>query len=162
MNKSNPAVQAATAFALVLACGLSMAQSLKSTCMNVGAGTVEPVGDREGHALQVSEGTCMSEGGLLDGAVMTQNTIWEHDKGGSTILSADGVARKPGAIAAYRLTAGSLNMLMQDGKPAGWTASGKGVYTAAGGSAAALAGKTFSWTARATGPRSYAIETKLD
>lgn len=152
----------ATVLALTLTCALVAAQTSKSTCMNVGGGVPEPVGDREGHAIQVSLGSCMTEGGPLDGTVMTSNTIWEADKGSMVILSADGVSRKPGTLAAYRVTAGTLTWQMQDGKPVGWTASGKGVYTMASGSASALAGKSFSWTGRATGPRSYVLEAKVD
>jgi hypothetical protein len=79
-----------------------------------------------------------------------------------SLLSADGVVRKPGSTGAYKLTSGTITILMQDGKPAGWTGSGTGVYTMGVGDAAPLKGKPFSWTAKATGPRSYVIESKLD
>jgi hypothetical protein len=155
---------ASTAVALVMLFvpGLVSAQSWKSTCMSTGASAAEPLGDREGHAIQVSSGTCRIEGGPLDGAVMTQNTIWEADKATSTVLSGDGTQRKPGATAAYRLTAGTLNPIMQDGKPIGWAASGKGLFTLGIGSAASLTGKSYSWTARSTGNRTYSIETSMD
>jgi hypothetical protein len=150
------------ALALALGSGLAVAQTATSTCMSFGPNVPEPIGDREAHAIQVAAASCTTEGGPLDGAVMTQNTIWEIDKGTMNILSADGVSRKPGTVAAYRVTAGTLNWVIQDGKPVGWTAAGKGVYTLTSGSAASLAGKTFSWTGRATGPRTYVIEAKID
>ena len=147
---------------LLAGSGLAMAQSSKHTCMNVGPNQPEPLGDREGHAVLVSEGSCTLEGGFLDGTVQTQHTTWEVDKGAMNIVSADGVSRKPGTTVAYRVTAGSLAYVMKDGKPAGWKASGTGVFTLATGAAAAWAGKTFTWTGYATGPRSYVMESKVD
>ena len=152
----------AASLVLLASSGLTMAQSSKHTCMNVGPNLPEPLGDREGHAVSVADGSCMIEGGLLDGTVQTQHTIWEFDKGAMNILSGDGVSRKPGVAVAYRVTAGSLTYVMKDGKPVGWNASGKGVFTLATGAAAALAGKTFTWTGYATGPRSYILESKVD
>jgi hypothetical protein len=146
-------------------CGNAYAQAVmpsKSMCANAGANGMEPVGDREGHAVQVSHGTCRLVGGPLDGAVMATNTIWEHDKGAAKALSGDGVIRKPGAMAAYRLSSGTFAFVMKDGKVAGWTASGKAMYTMATGTAAALAGKSFSWTAQPTGASEYVIESVLD
>jgi hypothetical protein len=59
-------------------------------------------------------------------------------------------------------SAGTINLVMTDGKMTGWTASGKGRYAMASGSAASLNGKTYSWTARPTGPRSYVVEATYD
>jgi hypothetical protein len=162
MTISNRFLAASVSIVLMTGAGLATAQTTKANCMNAGPNIPEPLGDREGHAVQVSAGTCLNEGGLLDGTVTTQNTIWEMDKGALNILSADGVSRKPGTTVAYRVTSGALTFVMKDGKPAGWTAAGKGTYTMATGSAAALAGKNFSWTGYATGPRSYVLETKVD
>lgn len=119
------------------------------------------MGDRQGHAIQVSSSTCMHEGDVLDGAILTQNTIWEVDKTGALVAS-NGVARKPGGMAVYQVKVGSVTYLTKDGKPAGWTGAGKGVYTLASGSAASLSGKTFTWTGHSTGPRTYVVESKLD
>lgn len=147
---------------LLTSSGLAMAQSFKHTCMSVGSNLPEPLGDREGHGIQVTDASCISEGDSMDGAVMTSRTIWEFDKGAWNILSGDGVTRMRGVASAYRTTAGSLTFVMKDGKPVGWTATGKGVFTLATGAAAALAGKTFTWTANATGPRRYTMESKVD
>jgi hypothetical protein len=156
----------ATSVALVLmtGTGLALSQTSTLTCVSVGPNIPEPLGDRDGHAVQVSVGACTAEGGLLDGMVMTQDTIWETElsKGTFNLLSGHGIGRKPGATTAYRNTNGVLTIILKDGKPAGWTVAGKATYTLATGSAAGLAGKNFSFTGYATGPRSYVLESKLD
>lgn len=150
------------AFALLVCVGgpTAHAQAItsKSTCIGHGANWAEPVGDRDGHRLQVSEATCLVEGGPLDGAVVTQHTIWEIDKGTGTMLSSHGVNRKPGAMTAYANISGTLSFQMTDGRVTGWTASGKGRNMMATGSASSVAGKTYNWTARPTGPRTYVVE----
>lgn len=93
---------------------------------------------------------------------MTQSTIWEMNKGSATALSGDGVLRKTGGMAAYRLTSASRSLIMTDGKVSGWTVSGKAVYTMATGNTASLVGKNFSWTARPTGFNQYVIDSVLD
>ena len=55
-----------------------------------------------------------------------------------------------------------MKTLMQEGKPVGWEASGTGVYTLGTGTAGSLKGKTVSWTARSTGPRTYVIDNKIE
>jgi hypothetical protein len=149
------------AFGLALGAGGAFGQSWKTSCTNSGAGGPEPLGS-DGRALSVASATCIADGGPMNGGVVTQNAIWEFDKGTGTVLSADGVVRKPGSTAAYKLTAGTINTLMQDGKPVGWTGSGTGVYTTGAGDGASLKGKTFSWTGKATGPRTYIIESKME
>lgn len=150
------------ALGLALAAGGAFGQiSEKVNCTSSGGAAPEPLG-AEGRALAVATAACVIEGGLMSGGVATQNALWEIDKGKMLLLSADGVVRKPGSILTYKLTNGTLTMLMQDGKPAGWTGSGTGVYTTGSGEAAAMKGKSFSWTGRATGPRTHIIESKLD
>jgi hypothetical protein len=138
------------------------ATSARVTCNNIGGSAPEPVGDRDGHTLQVAEASCTVQGGPLDGAVLTQNTLWEYDKGVGNMISSHGVYRKPGAMAIYVNSAGTINLVMTEGKVTGWTASGKGRYAMASGSAVSLSGKTYSWTARPTGPRSYVVEATYD
>lgn len=156
---------ALAALGLALAAGAAFGQTTwKTHCTNIGPASSEPLGDREGHGLSVANSVCTVEGGPFSGGVTTQQVIWEGDqaKGASTLLSGDGVTRKPGATSAYRNTAGILTYVMKDGKPAGWTASGTSVITMAVGEAASLKGKTVSWTGKATGPRTFVIESKLD
>lgn len=149
------------ALGLAVSVGGALAQTTwKSTCTSSGSGTPETVG--EGLTFSISTSICTVVGGPLDGSVMTANSMWENVKGASTLLSGDGVFRKPGGAAAYRNNTGTMKMLMQDGKPVGWEGSGTSVFALATGSAAALKGKTSSWTAKSTGYRTYIIESKLD
>ena len=151
--------------------GLTVAVSLvsayaqttsKLTCMSTGSLAPEAVGDRDGHFIQSVIGTCTIEGGPLDGAVMTQNTVWDADKGTATIPSGNGVVRKPGGVAVYQTSGGTRNLVIKDGKVAGWMASGKGVYTMATGTLSAVSGKTFSWTGKSTGFNQYSLEAIID
>lgn len=151
-----------TVLGMAFVTGAAFGQTWKAHCTSIGPGGAEPLGDREGHGLAVASAVCTVEGGPLNGGITTQQVIWEGDKGTSTLLSGDGVTRKPGTTAAFRNTAGTLTMVMKDGKPAGWTASGTSVITTAVGEAASMNGKSVSWTGRATGPRTYVIESKLD
>ena len=133
-----------------------------ATCYNTGLNAAEPIGDRQGHTVQVSAGTCRESGGEFDGLITTQSAIWEHDPSGSKMLSGDGVARKPGSLVAYRLLEATMQAVMQDGKPVGWIAKGRGLYTIGTGDLSKFSGKTFSWTAKPAGPRMYTIETISD
>lgn len=137
---------------------LAQTSAFRAVCNNHGANLPEPVGDRDGHRLQIAEGNCLVQGGLLDGAVLTEQTFWEFDKGTGTMLSSQGIYRRPGAMATYTNTDGAMSFQSTDGRITGWTAGGKGRFAMASGSAASLSGKTYRWTARPTGPRSYVIE----
>jgi hypothetical protein len=76
--------------------------------------------------------------------------------------SNSGVARKPGATVVYVGPEGKLALTMTDGKVTGFTGSGKGVYVLATGSAASLAGKPYTWTAKSTGPMQFTAEDKQE
>ncbi|MBI5275885.1 MAG: hypothetical protein HY854_05440 [Burkholderiales bacterium] len=147
---------------LALCAGGALGQtSWRMNCISSGSGAPEPVG--EGHAFWVAAAACVEEGGPLgSNAVATQNTIWENFKGAGTILSGDGVGRSPNGAIAYRQNGGTMKVLMQDGRPVGWEASGSGVWTLATGAAAPFKGKTFAWTAKPTGPRTYVIDVKVN
>lgn len=162
MKMSIPAIKVLATLGLVLAAGAAGAQTWKINCTSSGGNAPEPLGDREKHSIMVLTATCIEVGGPMDGAVVTQGVIWEYDANGSKVLSGDSVARKPGATTAYRVTEGTLAWVMRDGKPAGWTAVGKAVYTLAVGTGIERAGKSFSWTSRPTGPRTYVTEMTID
>jgi hypothetical protein len=162
MKKNSLAMPSLAALALVMTGTAAMAESWKLNCFNVGANMPEPLADRDGHWLSVPPAACLIQGGPMDGGVVTQNAIWDNDTKGASLISGDGVARKPGSIAVYRNTSGSLTWVMQDGKPAGYTGSGKGVYLLSTGSASSLTGKSFSWVVRPTGPRSFSADVTLD
>lgn len=145
--------------------GLAQAQTPinnKYLCMSTGSSMPEPVGDREGHFIQVLEGTCQIESGPMEGAIVTQNTIWEMDKGAAKMSAGHGVFRKAGGIGVYQLTEGTRTPVMQDGKMVGWNISGKGVYPMAGGSVAAYAGRKFSFIAKNAGFGRYTMETTVE
>jgi hypothetical protein len=127
-------------------------------CQFVGGGPSEPLGDREGHALRVAQFSCLASAGPLSGGVLTGSTIYELDKGAGVLLAGSGVIRKPGLTAVDVLTEGKLTAVMTDGKVTGVTSSGKGSYPIATGSWSALAGKSFTYSSKPTGPGLFEID----
>jgi hypothetical protein len=146
---------------LAIAPVAAQTQSYKLHCMSTGNNAPEKLDDREGHFIQVSTATCRIEGGLQDDGITTQHIVWEIDKGNWTLISGTNVTRKPGSMSITR-PSGTLTMRMENGRPAGWTAAGKGVFPFAAGGAAPLAGTSYSWTARPTGPSQYITEATPD
>lgn len=136
--------------------------SYRAVCQNVGANPFEPIGDREGHSLAVVQQNCRVEGAPLDGGVLTGNIIYEWDKTVGTGLSGQAVVRKPGASVVIVLGEFKNVLTMTDGKVTGFIGTGQGIYKLATGSAASLAGKSFSYTATPTGPGQYVIEFKVE
>jgi hypothetical protein len=126
--------------------------TVTATCQAVGGGAPEPLGDREGHSISVGQVSCRVDDGLMSGGVLSGTDIWEWDSPNAVMLSNSGVIRKPGTTVVYVETAGKLALTMADGKVTGWTASGRATYAMATGSAASLAGKSFTYTAKPTGP----------
>lgn len=155
--------KATVAAALVAAASIGMGmETHTATCYSSGANTAEPVGDRDGHAIQAAAITCLESGGVFDGMVSTQNLIWEHDASGSKLLSGDGMGRKPGALVAFRYLEGGREPVMQDGKRVGWLVKGKGVFTLATGGMAAFSGKTFTWVLKRAAPGRTDVETTIE
>ena len=134
----------------------------KLLCQTIGTSPQEPLGDRESHAVSVTSYTCRVEGGPLDGGVMTGTSIYEWDKTNATGLSGNGVARKAGAMFVYQLGEFKATRTMADGKVTGFVATGQGTYKMATGSAAFLAAKTFTYTARNSGSNQFEIDTKVE
>jgi hypothetical protein len=165
MNESTRTILGATALALAGVTFSAMAQApltQKAVCVFVGVGASEPIGDRAGHTLRVSPYSCLVESGPMEGAVMTGSNTYEWDGGKAALLSGDGVGRKPGSITSFKVTEGSTALVMSDGKVTGFIGSGKGVVNLASGSAAALKGKTYSYTVRSISPVQFVIETTYD
>jgi hypothetical protein len=75
---------------------------------------------------------------------MSVTTIWEFDNGKGAIVSGNSVTRQPGGMAVAQSIEGTQTILMTDGKPTGFTGNAKGIYKAAKGNMAALAGKPYS------------------
>ncbi len=156
-------VFAALAFgAMVATATAQTAVSYRAVCQNLGATTFEPIGDREGHSLAVMQQSCRIEGVPLDGGILTGNIIYEWDKSVGTGLSCQVVVRKPGASVVLVLGEFKNVLTLTEGKVTGFIGTGQGVYKLATGSAASLAGKAFTYTARPTGPGQYVIDFKVE
>jgi hypothetical protein len=133
-------VAAALAFATFSASALAQTVQ-KFICQGIGAPAArEPVGDREGHYISVSTSSCHS----ASGSNMAITTIWEFDNGKGAIVSSNSVTRQTGGMAVAQSIEGTQTTLMTDGKPTGFTGNAKGIYKAAKGNMAALAGKSYS------------------
>ena len=70
---------AAIAFAAFAPSALAEEATAVWTCQAVGASQPEPLGDREGHSLDVGTYSCRVDGGLLSGGVATGSDMWEWD-----------------------------------------------------------------------------------
>jgi len=102
------------------------------------------------------------DSGPFAGGVMTSTNIWEWDKTNAVALSGNSVIRKPGATAVLKAIDGKMSLTVADGKVTGATASGRNTVVLATGSAASLAGKSSTWTAKSTGPGQYTLESKVE
>ncbi|MEJ8856663.1 hypothetical protein WKW79_18960 [Variovorax robiniae] len=152
----------AAAMALMAVSASGQQNSFSFSCQSVGSSPPEPLGDREGHSISSGEISCRAEGGPLVGGVLTGTNVYEWEKGAGVLLAGSGIIRKPGATTAYRVNEGKIALIVTDGKVTGTTGSGKGVYTLASGSAATLAGKSFTYATRPTAPGQFAIDVKVD
>jgi hypothetical protein len=103
-----------------------------------------------------------NRGPLMDDGILTGTGITEWDKTNGVLLSGSGVARKPGATTAYRNTEAKVALTLSDGKVVGSSGSGRGVFTMATGTAAALGAKTYTYTFKSVGPGQTVIDVKID
>jgi hypothetical protein len=126
-------------------------------CNIVGNNSREALGDT-GHALITAQYSCRGIDGLFKDAVYSGSTISEDDGAGAKYLAGMSTYRFPGGLAVGKLTEGSMAYTMKDGKPIGWSGSGKAVLIIATGAASGLAGKTILWTTKGTGLNRYAFE----
>ena len=62
----------------------------------------------------------------------------------------------------YEVRDVTLNLTTGKNGAVGWQATSWGLYKAATGAAAALAGKTFTSVAHLTGPRTFTVENTID
>ncbi|HZM56603.1 MAG TPA: hypothetical protein VFC03_16400 [Acidimicrobiales bacterium] len=134
----------------------------RSVCTFIGMSPPEPLNDRQGHTISISQFTCKAEGGVLDGAVMTGSQIYEWNGVNAVGHAGYGVYRKPGATVIYVNDEMKNMVIMADGKPAGFAASGRGHHALATGTAASLNGKTYTYTAKPIGPGQFLLEGKVD
>jgi hypothetical protein len=155
-------IATANAFAAFASSAVAQETTFTSTCQGIGSGAPEPLGDREGHSIQTSQGSCHVDSGPMSGGILTTTDIWEWDGPNAVLLSGSGVCRKPGATLVVVDTGAKLALTMVDGKVTGWTASGRGTNVVATGSAASMAGKSYTFTAKPTGPGQFTVETKQE
>jgi hypothetical protein len=146
-----PGIVTFAAFAAFAPRAVAQEISFKQICQYFGASAREPVGDHEGHLTLVSQYSCRMEGGPMDGAVVTGGDVTDWDKTSGVEVLGDGVVRKPGGFAVYQDTEGKVAVTIADGKVSGFSGAGKVHWVIATGSAAPLAGKTFSYTLKSTG-----------
>jgi hypothetical protein len=133
------------------------------SCQDIGPSAPEPLGDREGHSILTATVSCRVDSGFMSGAVLTGTDIWEWNGPKATLLSASGVVRKPGETLVYTESAATLELTMADGKVTGWTVSGRGTYPVATGSAAPLAGKSYTFAGKPDGPGgTFRVEAKVE
>ena len=151
---------AAIALAAVMPSAVAQQNTMTYTCRDIGVAPPEPLGDREGHSISVSAYSCLVDSGPLAGGVLTGWNVWEFDGPNGVLRSSIDVARKPEAISVYQESDAKLALTITDGKVTGFTASGGGTWLVASGSAASLAGKSTTWTAKSTGPGQFTIEEK--
>ena len=156
---SSCAIGAVVAFAAVAPGAVAQESATwEYTCQDAGApGQPEPLGDKEGHSILVSQYSCRAGPGPQAGGVMTGTNIWEWNGPNAVLLSDEGVVRKAGATIVYKTTEGKSSLTMTDGKVTGWTASGSGVDILGTGDWASMNGKRFHWTAKSVGPGSQSV-----
>jgi hypothetical protein len=165
MKKSLNYRHVGTALVLSLLSAYSFAETpltYKGYCQMFGVSAQEPLGDRDGHAISVSNYTCRIEGGPLDGGVLTGSTINEWDKGSAVGIAGQGVVRKAGSMSVFQLGSFKLSLTMADGKVTGFVGSGQGAYKFTSGAGAVLAGKTFTYDTHSTGSGQFVFEAKVD
>jgi len=153
------AIAAAISFAAFAPGAVAQDNTVTGTCQAVGAnGAPEPLGDREGHGISIGQVSCRIDSGPTKGGILTGTDIWEWDGPNAVLLSGTGIVRMPGATVVYVETAGKLALTMAEGKVTGATAS----TLVATGSAASMAGKSFTNTVKATGPGQFTFESKTE
>ena len=101
----------------------AVAQDATFTCQDIGGDApLEPLGDREGHAISISQFSCRVDSGPMSGGVMTGTGIWEWNGPNAVLVSQHGAIRKPEGTAVFVDTRGTLGLTMADGKVTGWAA----------------------------------------
>jgi hypothetical protein len=136
--------------------------TIKSSCVNTTPFVVERSGAQAGPGIAERPYACVVSGGPLDGGALTGVNVWDVRGADWTLASGISVSRRADGYVVTQATEGKLTMQMKDGKVLGWSAAGGGRYTAAGGVAAPLAGKRFTWKASPTGPSSFTTETTVE
>jgi hypothetical protein len=162
MKNTTPVIIGLALSSLMVTAMADDSKTSKLHCMFTGTHPMETLGDRADHSISVNQYTCNVEGGPLDGAVTTGTTVYEWDGPNGTGQVGYGIDRKPGANAIYVNTEMKNTVSMTDGKVTGAVFSGRGRYAVATGAAASLAGKSYTYKGKTTGPNSFIVESTLD
>jgi hypothetical protein len=111
-------IAAATVTALAVATPSAIADenTYTFTCQGFGSGAHEPLGDREGHALSISDYSCYTDFGPFVGGDVSGTNIWEWDRTNAVLVTGQYISRKPGSIAVHAANEGKLSLTMTDGK----------------------------------------------
>jgi hypothetical protein len=131
-----------------LLCATSVAQAkgevFRSYCIYFGVRGPDVIGDRPDHRVTVGQSACDVTGGVLEGGVMTAQTIYEWDGPKATLLMGNGVLRKDGMLVVYKHLEGRTDVIHDD-KGTHYVAKGKGIVAFASGAAASMSGKTYTF-----------------
>ena len=156
---------AAAALAFAAFAPGAVAQELRNhdLCRQTSTYPPEQLGDRDGHMLNSGLDSCETVEGVTKGAVWTGYVMWEWDGPKAKELAGWAVGRKAGATQTCQdiPEKGTNELIITDGKVTGWTASGQCVVTMATGDFASMAGKTWYWNAKPTGPMTYEIHSTV-
>jgi hypothetical protein len=148
-----------SAASLIGATGLVHADTIvRYQCKVIGTQELDAVGDRAGHNIVTTQYSCFAVDGLMKGTVLTGTNIGEWDGPKQIYLSAIGVHRLAGGVAASRVTEGAGSAIMKDGKFAGAESSGTILVNFASGPLSAISGKTVKFSARVTGPQRFEFD----
>jgi hypothetical protein len=150
---------------LALAAPNAVAQELHNhdLCRQTSTYPLEQLGDRDGHARNSGMDSCETVEGVTKGAIWTSFIMWEWDGPKAKELAGWAVGHKVGATQTCQdiPEKGTIELVMTDGKVTGWTASGQCVVTMGTGDFASMAGKTWYWNAKPTGPMTSEINSTI-
>ena len=140
-----------------------LAQSkMTLACTAIGGNAPEVLDSKQGHSVSNNDFVCRIDGGLLDNGWATGHQVYEFVGPKGVGRAGMGVARHPNGVAVWVNEVMTNDLQLQDGKVAGFHATGKGRYTMASGAAKELDGRTYSYVARPTGPGQFDIDVTVD
>jgi hypothetical protein len=114
---------------------------------------------REGQSARLSHFTCRIRGGLLDGFTATGTNLLEHHEEGARLVGSTVIAQKKDSTLAYEVNDARRRLRKSKDGTVRWESTGTGVYRHATGSAAPLAGKSFTASVKSTGTQTFTIDS---
>jgi hypothetical protein len=165
MNIRKSLIACIVVAAPALLCAANVAQakgeSYRSYCNFFGAKGADKIGDRPDHNVTVGNVVCEVTGGVLEGGIMTAQTIYEWDGPKATLLMGNGVLRKDGMLVVYKHTEGHTE-IVHEGNVTHYNATGKGIVAFASGPAASMSGKTYTFKIVTPPVGKYYFEVTMD